>query len=600
MNLIIDIETDGLYDSVTKVHCIAMTVQDAKAGQVFANEEGYDNLQEALELMSRAESLTGHNLIGYDLPVLKKILGWSPPKSVKIIDTLVLSRLINTNLYEKDVKDNLIVTPKLLGSHSLEAWGQRLGLLKGDYGKTTDWKEFTRDMADYCIKDTLVTALLLDYFQGLEYSEEAMDLEHKFATVMQRQMQYGIGFNVHKAKELYVKLLQRKEELGKRLRDSFGSWYVYKGECIPKVGNKKRGTSTGSQYSKIEKVDFNPNSRPHIARCLKVFGWEPKQFTPGGAPQIDETILKPLKLPNIDELVEHFLVAKRVSQLAEGDNAWLKHERSGRIFGYINTNGAVTGRCTHSSPNLAQVPASYSPYGSECRGLFRADKGNVLVGCDADGLELRALAGYMKRYDGGKYCEAAISGDKNKGTDIHSINKNALGIEDRDIAKTWFYAFIYGAGDGKLGTILSKGPKAGKSSRAKFLSNVTGLSTLTEKVKQTFRRRGYLNGLDGRKLHVRSEHSALNTLLQSAGAIIMKKALVLLDERLQLVGLIPGEDYEFVANIHDEWQIECTKKYARTIGLHSEEALGRAGEYYEFGCAISGTSQTGPDWSQTH
>ena len=601
MDLVFDIESNGLLDTVDTIHCISLTVTDALAAQVYANQDGYDCLEEALELMTQAESLTGHNIIGYDLPALKKVLGWEPRKSCRIIDTLVISRLIHTDLYNEDMKTRLIPTPKMYGSHSLKAWGFRLGEYKGEFGETADWDVFTDQMADYCMQDTIVTANLAAYFSSLEYSVEALQLEHDFATIMQRQMQHGFSFDVHKGKELYVSLLKRQEELGGGLRDAFGSWYVSEGEFMPKVGNKKRGTKAGSQYTKLKRVDFNPNSRDHIAKCLKGYGWTPKDYTPGGHVKIDETILSGLSLPHIEELIEHFLVSKRISQLAEGNNAWLKLERGGRIYGYVNSNGAVTGRCTHSKPNVAQVPASYSPYGSECRGLFRASKDRVLVGCDADGLELRTLAGYMRRYDDGAYCEAAISGDKSKGTDIHSINKVALGIEDRDVAKTWFYAFIYGAGDGKLGAILNKGPKVGKKSRAKFLQNVTGLSELTTKVKQTFNRRGYLIGMDGRRLHVRSEHSSLNTLLQSAGAVIMKKALVLLDERLQKIGgLIPGVDYEFVANIHDEWQIECKERYARIIGGYSEGALTRAGDYYEFGCKITGTSQTGPDWASTH
>jgi DNA polymerase I-like protein with 3'-5' exonuclease and polymerase domains len=223
-----------------------------------------------------------------------------------------------------------------------------------------------------------------------------------------------------------------------------------------------------------------------------------------------------------------------------------------------------------------------------------------LVGCDADGLELRALAGYLKRYDGGVYATAAVDGTKDKGTDIHSINRDVLGISSRDIAKTFFYAFIYGAGDAKLGSILGGGTKRGRDARQAFISGVSGLMDLTTKVKQVYRRRGHLIGLDGRRLHVRSEHSALNTLLQSAGAVLMKKALVLLDETLKMVGLAEGKDYEFVANIHDEFQLEVYYKYARVISTYATGSISRAGQYFEFGCPLSATSQIGKDWSETH
>ena len=599
LDLIIDIETDGLLPDVSKIHCIGMSVVEAQAGQVFSNQEPYDCLDDALEIMSSAKSITGHNIIGYDLPVLKKILGWTPSKSTQIIDTLVLSRLCHTNLYEIDVKEKCIDT-KLYGSHSLKAWGQRIGVLKKSLGTQDDdvWHKFTPAMADYCVQDVSVSAHLKYHFDVMEYSLEAVDIEHKFAQIIQRQVEHGYAFNVNKAKELYVRLLKRQEELGSQLRNSYGSWFISEGEVTPKVSNKKRGTSKGSIYNKIKRVEFNPNSRDHISRCLMKQGWRPTEFTASGKPKIDESVLRKLQLPNCQELKEHFLISKRVSQLAEGNHAWLKLERDGRIYGSVNTNGAVTGRCTHSSPNVAQVPASYSPYGTECRSLFRAGKDRVLVGCDADGLELRALAGYLKKYDGGIYAQAAVDGTKDKGSDVHSLNRDALGLSSRDTAKTFFYAFIYGAGDQKLGKILGGGAKRGKQGRAALLSGIRGLMELTKKVKQVYRRRGHLIGLDGRELHIRSEHSALNTLLQSAGAILMKKALILLDERLKMH--YKEGDYEFVANIHDEFQIEVKEEYAEEIAKHSAEAISRAGQYFEFDCPLSATSHIGKTWAETH
>tara|TARA_R110002074_G_scaffold349590_1_gene520164 strand:+ start:166 stop:1980 length:1815 start_codon:yes stop_codon:yes gene_type:complete len=602
LDLVVDIETDGLLPDVTKVHCIGMTVDGAHAGQVFANQEPYDCLEDALEIMSSAKSLTGHNIIGYDLPVLKKVLGWTPSKHTEIIDTLVLSRLCHTNLQEVDAQEKQI-DPRLWGRHSLESWGERIDVQKSKLGEGQEsvWDTFTPEMADYCAQDVSVTSHLKTHFEALDYSEEATKLEHEFATIIQRQVEYGFNFNVKKGQELYVTLLKRQESLGKTLREQFGSRYVSDGEFTPKKSNSKRGYTAGSVLTKIKRIEFNPNSRDHIAWELKSkYGWTPKAFTPAGKPKIDEGVLASLQLPNTGTLKEHFLISKRISQLAEGNNAWLKLERGGRIYGSVNTNGAVTGRCTHRNPNVAQVPASYSPYGTECRRLFTSGKGTVLVGCDADGLELRCLAGYLKRYDGGKYAEAAVHGTKQEGTDIHTINKRALGIESRDIAKTFFYAFIYGAGDSKLGTILGGGAARGKQARSEFLDGVTGLMELTTRVKQVYRRRGHLVGLDGRSLHIRSEHSALNTLLQSAGAVLMKKVLIQLDNKLQLAGFKPGIDYEFVANIHDEFQIECKEKHAERISNYAVESFPSAGEYYEFGCTITGTSQTGTDWSLTH
>jgi|13_taG_2_1085334.scaffolds.fasta_scaffold04328_4 DNA polymerase I-like protein with 3'-5' exonuclease and polymerase domains len=608
LELVFDIETNGLLDTVDQVHCIGLAVVGAKAGQLYANQSGfydnefasYDCLEDALENMKRAERLIGHNIIGYDLPVLEKVLGWTPSKNTEIVDTLVMSRLIHTNLKELDSKSKKL-EPKLWGSHSLKAWGIRHGSLKGDYGETTDWAEFSDEMAVYCQQDVNITMDLYYHFLDQEYSKDSIDMELAFARIMSRQEQHGFNFDVKKGQELYVNLLKDKEKLAEKLRTSFGSWFVSEGEFTPKKDNKKRGYTSGASFTKIKTVEFNPNSRDHISsRLQKLYGWLPNSFTPSGKPEVNESILSKLRFPNCQELKKHFLISKRVSQLAEGDNAWLKLEREGRLHGRVNTNGAVTGRCTHFYPNIAQVPASYSPYGKECRTLFTVGKGKKLVGVDADGLELRALAGYMSRYDKGKYVKAAVSGDKKKSTDIHSINMKALDIANRDTAKTWFYAFIYGAGDMKLGLILGKGSRSGRASRQRFLKNVTGLQTLTTKVKETYRRRGYLIGLDGRRLHIRSEHSALNTLLQSAGAVLMKKALVILDEKLKFRGLKAGQDYEFVANIHDEFQIEVSEKYAKDVAEEAERAIRTAGEFFEFGCPLSATAKVGKTWAETH
>ena len=602
MKIIFDLETDGLFPDVSKVHCIAMTVEGAKAAQVFANEDGYDCLEQSLEIMSNAEGLIGHNIIGYDLPVLDKILGWKPSKHIEIHDTLVMSRLAYSHMMTIDAKKKYIPT-KLYGSHSLKAWGYRLGMSKGDFNhETTDWKKFTDEMADYCATDVTITSILFGHLRETECSEEAMKLEHEFAHIIQRQVGNGFAFDVQKGQDLYVKLLKQQEIVGAKLKNRFGSWFRDLGDFTPKKDNKARGYTAGSSFNKIEKVVFNPSSRDHISYKLKKdYGWEPKAFTPNGKPKIDETVLKALPYPGCDDLFNHFLLSKRISQLAEGDNAWLKLERDGRIFGNVNTNGAITGRCTHSFPNVSQVPATYSPFGKECRELFKASDDKVLIGCDADGLELRALAGYLTRYDKGRYVKAAVEGSSKEGTDIHSLNQKLLGLKSRDTAKTFFYAFIYGAGNEKLGKILGTTLTGGRKARMKLLNGVEGLLELTEAVKQAYRRRGHLIGLDGRQLYVRSEHSALNTLLQSAGAILMKKALVLLDKRLQVLGLDPGDDYEFVANIHDEFQIECKERYAkRFVGPQAEKAITRAGEYYEFGCPLSGTFKVGRNWAETH
>jgi len=324
-------------------------------------------------------------------------------------------------------------------------------------------------------------------------------------------------------------------------------------------------------------------------------------------PKVDDEILKALPYDEAPLLAEFQMVKKRIGQLAEGKQAWLKHynESDGRIHGAVNTNGAVTGRMTHFNPNLAQVPAGYSPYGPEMRALFYALAGRKIVGCDADGLEARCLAHYMAKYDGGAFIKVILEGNKADGTDIHSLNAKALGCS-RTTAKKFFYAFMYGGGNGKLGAILMGDDnfadyvgdpgKLGGRMRKKFLNSLPALKKLTDAVKEAVKQRGWLKGLDGRKLYSRSAHSALNLLLQSAGALVMKKALCLADEELSA----EGYDYEFMLNIHDEFQLDADEEQAEDVAHVCEAAIENAGDYFNLRCPLSGSADVGDNWYETH
>lgn len=591
--MLFDIETNALeLEEITKLH--TMTVYDYETDTFtrFDKEE----VTEGVELLAQADVVVGHNIINFDIPVIQKFFPWFQP--AKIVDTLVWTRLVYPDI--KDIDIGLFkkgrIPGELIGRHSLEAWGHRLGEYKDDFGKTTDWQEWSQEMSDYCEQDVRVTKKLFEKLRQKGVSEEALKLEHDVAHIIKRQVDNGFPFDVEKAEALYVKLLSRREELEKKLVDTFGSWYEPDGEPrVPKVSNRKLGIVKGAAYTKIKLVTFNPASRVHIAKRLQyLYGWEPKEFTPSGQPKVDESVLSELDYPEAKLLAEYMMIQKRIGQLAEGDKAWLKLVKNGRIHGEVITNGAVTGRMTHNNPNVAQVPAVSVPYGRECRELFKPRDGWVQVGCDASGLELRCLAHYMARYDDGAYAKVLLEGD------IHTENQKAAGLPTRDNAKTFIYAFLYGAGNEKLGSIVGGGKNAGARLRRRFLNRLPALKKLTDQVKETAKRRGYLIGLDKRHLKVRSLHSALNTLLQSAGAIIMKKALVILDEDLQAKGFVPGEDYEFLANIHDEWQMECRPEIAEEVGKTAAEAIRKAGEYFKFRCPLDGEYKIGKNWAETH
>jgi DNA polymerase-1 len=286
------------------------------------------------------------------------------------------------------------------------------------------------------------------------------------------------------------------------------------------------------------------------------------------------------------------------------------------LYGSVNPNGAVTGRMTHSKPNIAQTPKpSTSSYGEECRALFGPRRGMVQVGCDAEGLEARNLGHYMARWDGGAYGRAIVEGNKDEGTDVHTVNQRALGLRKRDSAKTWLYAFMYGAGDYKLGTIVIEDMEPeerrkyktknaivalGKRTRQMIAKNIPALAKLVDAVKKRVRDNGKLTGLDGRPLYSRSEHSALNLLLQSAGAVIMKKALVMFHTEAQARGHVVDVDFGYLLNVHDEVQIEAKPEIADELGTLMADCIHKAGEYFHFRCPLAGAWEKGNSWLETH
>lgn len=654
MRLISDIESNGLLDAITKIHMIVHRDIDTNEVHIFNSVDPKRTIEMGLKMAMEAELTVWHNGIGYDVPAIQKLYPWFKLDPKKLIDTLVYARLVFPDTWDQDTK--LYIKGKFPGNlrkrQSLEAWGHRLGENKGEYAgdplildekerKARKWESWNEAMEIYCCQDTQVTLKLYNLLVSKNYSQEAVDIEHGVAWILARQERHGFMFDKPAAAKLLALLVKEKLRIEEELITVFKPMWMRDGLMVPKADRKVfrrdprgcdsrrvkekgkeayleqgwyEGYTEGAQFLKIKLTDFNPTSRDHIALWLKrLYGWRPTEFGKDGKPTVDETILNQLPYPEAKVLQKYLMVGKRLGQLAEGKEAWLKHEKNGRMHGSVNPIGAVTRRMTHSKPNMGQVPASYSPYGHECRALFIVPKGKVLVGADAAALELRDLAGYLAAYDGGEYIRVVLDGDKKLGTDIHSVNAKALGLDPkglyfdgetgRDIAKTWFYAWIYGAGDEKLGFILTRKPSnrsAGAKSKTDFLRNLPAFGKLVKRVKNVAKERGHLKGLDGCILKVRSQHAALNTLLQSAGAIQMKKALCILDDSIQALGLVPGINYEFVANVHDEWQIEADEQHGETIGKLAVEAIRKAGEFFKFKCPLDGEYKLGRSWAETH
>jgi hypothetical protein len=611
---ILDCETNGLLDTMDVIHSLCMKDLDTGV-TISACDRHYTSdsadvvttfgIEEALRVAMEAGELIGHNLLKFDIPALQIVYPWFKPKG-KITDTLILSRLIWSDMKEADFAFRKKVRGKnfpghMIGRHSLESWGLRLQFPKDDYKALAKeagvhpWAEWWPTMQTYCERDVEVTGKLYELIQSKNYSEEAIELEHDFADIIFQQEQVGFPFDVKKAEALYQKLATRRDQIGEELQEVFPPLEV-RTPFTPKANNSKFNYQKGVPTFKTKTVVFNPGSRDHIAARLKLnYGWEPKAFTAEGKAQVDEQILSKLPYPEAPILTESLLLTKRIGQLAEGRQAWLKLEKAGRIYGQVVTNGTPTARCTHSRPNITQVPASGSLYGEDCRSLFHAPTGYKLVGADASGLELRCLAHYMARYDGGAYAKEILEGD------VHSVNQHAAGLPTRDNAKTFIYAFLYGAGDAKIGEIIKAGAKEGKRIKEEFLRKTPALKALKRDVQAAYKtKKGLLVGIDGRVLHCRSSHSALNTLLQASGALLVKKATVLLYQDLSTQGYKFGTDWSLVAHIHDEVQMLVKEGLEDHVGQCAVRAFQRAGEHFNWRCPTDGEFKVGNNWAETH
>lgn len=616
-----DLEADDLYKGASRVHCISLSVNEG-APQLYTNRRdrempstceawsGY--LEDALGIMAQADLLVGHNILGYDLPVLEKLHGFTCD-TLKTYDTLLASR---------------IVYGDQLQNHSLEAWGYRLGVLKGTFKEDSEeppekvWDKMTAAMGSYCNQDVRVTLKLYQKIYPKTPPATCWDMERQVARIISEQERYGVYLDQPRALKLYTDLAKDYQRQADHVREIFGMQLVRNGSNgglrVPKRNNGPRGIVKADPkdparigwYTNVKLVEFNPNSRAHIARALQVkYGWNPKKFTPTGQPQVDEKVLNDLPYPEAQELAWLLLLKKTMGQVHDGDNGWLKlvDPETSRLHGRVNTNGAVTGRMTHSNPNLAQIPATThypkghpragevawgadGKFGANCRDCFRAPpaSGRVIVGCDASGLELRMLGHYMAFYDGGAYIKEVLEGD------IHTANQKAAGLPSRDQAKTFIYAFLYGAGDGKIGSIVGGSYAQGKKLKKKFLNNTPALKALRSAVGDRARKHKCLRGLDGRVLRVRHQHAALNTLLQGAGACVMKMALVLLDEAAD------NSRFNFILNVHDEYQAEVDEGYAEEFGELAVWAIQEAGRKLKLRCPLDGEYKIGQSWQETH
>ncbi len=548
MKVILDIETDGFNPS--KIHCIVAKNVDTNLVTVFDPDTMYSFNSWA----KKVDKFIMHNGLSFDAPVLNRLLGTGITPD-KIIDTLILSQLFNP-IREK--------------GHSLRAWGEKLNMLKG--GEDVNFSKYDFNMLNYCKQDVEITHAVYNELikESNGFSQESSDLEHNIRLILDQQEKNGFAFDMMKAQQLLAKL---KEDIY-----DLEQWSLE--EFEPTIVEMK---------TKTKEIPFNIGSRQQIADRLMKKGWKPKQFTDKKNIIINEAVLKTIKEPELkltaERFSKYFLLQKRAVMVESWINAC---DNDNRVHGKVMTLRTITGRMAHNSPNMAQVPAVYSPYGKDCRGLWTISDPMKykLVGTDASGLELRCLAHYLNDTT---YTDEILNGD------IHTKNMELAGLANRDQAKTFIYAFLYGAGAEKIGKIVGAGKEQGNSLIKRFLSNLPSLKRLREQV-ESVSRRGKIKAIDGRYLKVRSPHSALNTLLQGAGAIVCKQWLLHIITRVYNKKL----DAKLVASVHDEYQFEVANKDVNEFCSITKIAMKETEKTLKLRCPLDNDYKVGVTWAETH
>ena len=560
MNIVFDIEANGLNEltlnkksepqkECTKVHCLVTKNIDTGERNVFTESD----MEHGIDLLCDANLLIGHNISLYDVPVLSRLYR---PIQTRQLDTLIVSRLMYPD------KSN-----NPMGGNSLACWGKQLGVEKMDYQE--GWDTLSDDMIKYCIRDVDVSELVYKYqIPFIKKNSKPLKLEHVINSIIAKQIENGIGFNLNKASELELQLASEKALIEDELRNIFP----------PKI-EIRHSDKTGKRL-KDRITIFNPGSRQQIAERLTTkYSWLPP-LTEKGNPKIDSDVLKKLKFPEAKALTRYFDLTKMQGQIVD----WItrsSNSRDGRIHGFVNPQGTVTGRMTASQPNMQQVHSD-----PRVRSLFIPRDGWSQVGIDASGLEARMLASRMAKYDDGKYAEIILN------SDIHDYNMEMAGLVDRTIAKTFFYAFIYGAGDDKITKITGHN---GKKLKETFLSRMPALKKVIDDVQFQVAKKKTITLLDGREVPCRKEHSALNVQLQGDGAIVMKLAQAIL-----FVKTHKTKDLNFMATVHDEWQLECHPDIAKDLGSMGVKSIISSGERLGVRMPLDGEYKIGKNWSETH
>lgn len=675
-----DVESNGLLDTITKLHCVGVTFEGAGTKQTIsaADQPGYPSNREALVKIALADLRIGHNSLDFDERAVLRLYPEVDFSKGRPLDTLIIARLLFAKA-QKTAPNNHKLPPQMRSRHSLAAWGMRLGQHKGDFDGG-DWQTWSQEMQEYMMGDVKTLWRLFTFLMSRKPSQRAIEIEQDFSQIMSRQEAWGFAFNMEKAQKLAAKLHRDEREMEAKLVAHFGEWWApsnvervkksrrvkmlgfpdvtkprfnAKGKPLkPYVGPPMMEYEEGSQYTPVERRVFNPKSRDDVKFILfKMYDWKPSKFN---APKkdkktgkmkpptakIDDEVLRQLSWPEAQILADYYVVLKAIGYLSSGANAWLSLAKpcpvcgkdAFRIHGRVIHIGTYTHRCAHMSPNMGQVISVVKNeakevvyglaggYGADCRELFEATPGFVLCGTDASGIQLRLFGHYLAPYDGGEYARIVDKEDPHAWLrDVVGCDLLGAGDVGRAKGKTLGYARLLGGGDLRLGQIAAPDEKAGEQKkigklvRERLAERFAAEILLKDDVTTKVRERGFVIGLDGRRVDVLKAHTGLATLLQSGEAIVMKLALKILDTRLQqdlhwvcgvtpagLVRPIEEVQYEFCANVHDEFQTDVRPGLAEEYMGVANESIVLAGQILKLKCPLKGESRQGRNWLETH
>jgi len=583
MEVVFDIETDGLDPTV--IHVIVAKEIGVAKNYVIRGPKSFAKFAEGVT------KWVAHNGIGFDIPVVEKLWGYKIPLS-KQVDTLVLSRMFD---------------PNRKGGHRLIDWGKRLGEYKGEFD---DWSQYSDEMKDYCKQDVKVTELVYSQLmqEGKKFSQSSINLEYQVHQIMCQQQADGFELDTDLAEEIYTVCLRETNRIEAEIKEFMVPIAVkvkdvalkYKKDGSIWANQLMDGCNVQGDYTKIMWEEFNLDSPTQINKRLNALGWKPKIKTKGGdlykiCPENLATI--PDTAPQaVKGLKSWKVLASRWKLAAE----WLDgSQKTGRVHGRVITPGAVTHRAAHRGPNMANIPSvphgkdgilwkMDGMYAAECRQVFKVPEGKLLVGTDAAGIQLRVLAHYM---NDPVYTEQVIDGD------IHTFNKNALGsyCKDRPTAKTFIYAFLLGAGVGKIAEILGCSPAQANKSMQNFYETLPTLKRLKSEAARAASM-GWMKGLDGRILQIGSEHLALSVYLQGGETVIMRLANLFWQRQAKKEGL----NFKQCAWVHDEWQTEVDANQAERLGEIQVQSIIDAGAFFKLNCPMDGEAKIGNNWLETH